>query len=99
MTLGTFRTTMKAAAAAGALAFAGALSTDAQAQPLEPPAVYITTASPYYYEGHAVYWYNNRWGWREPHGGGWHWYEHEPQALHEHRVHAPPARYHYEHRR
>jgi hypothetical protein len=99
MTFEPLRTILKAATAAGSLAFACAFSTDAHAQPLppEPPAVYITTASPSYYEGHAVYYYNSRWGWRDPHG--WHWYEHEPAVLHEHRVHAPPARYHYEHRR
>ena len=94
-----FRTMMAAATAAGALVLASAFSTDAHAQPFppEPPAVYITTARPVYYESHPVYWYNTRWGWREH--GGWHWYEHEPQVLHERRMHGPPPRYHYEHRR
>jgi hypothetical protein len=93
------------------LAAAAALAGPAAAQPLPPappvilppiipapPAVFVATTAPVYYEGHASYWYRDRWVWREPHG--WHAYEREPVFLHEHRMHAPPPRhYHYEHHR
>jgi hypothetical protein len=63
-----------------------------------PPAVFIATTSPVYYEGHATYWYGDHWVWRD--GRAWHPYEHEPEFLHERRVHREPhRRWHYEHHR
>jgi hypothetical protein len=95
------------AAASGGLSLLGAGDAAAQiplppppplpAVVVAPPSVVVTTARPVYYEGHAHYWYGNHWYWRDPHG--WHTYEAEPRYLREHRFHAPPPRYHYEHRR
>jgi hypothetical protein len=45
-----------------------------------PPADYIATVQPVYYEGHAAYWYGNRWYYRDA-GGRWGHYDHEPAAL------------------
>ncbi|MCL2448139.1 MAG: hypothetical protein FWD17_04245 [Polyangiaceae bacterium] len=60
-----------------------------------PPPVVIATTPPVYYEGHAAYWYGNRWVWRDGHG--WHAYDREPGYLHDHRFdHRRPR---YEHHR
>jgi hypothetical protein len=86
--------------ALGTFAFSLVLSTAAVAQPGPPdapPPVFIATVEPVYFEGHAAYWYGSHWYWRDPHG--WHWYANEPGFLRDHRAHARPARYHYEHRR
>ena len=48
-----------------------------------PPDAYIATTTPYYYEGHATYWYGNRWYYRD--GGRWSHYEREPSGLRDHR--------------
>jgi hypothetical protein len=48
-----------------------------------PPAAYVATASPVYYEGHPAYWYGNRWYYRN--GGGWGYYRSEPRYLNEYR--------------
>ncbi|HXX69311.1 MAG TPA: hypothetical protein VEK07_19155 [Polyangiaceae bacterium] len=94
--------------AAGAILSLGLLvgaSADVAAQPVPPPPEVvvppppevIATVEPVYYEGHPAYWYGGHWYWRDPHG--WHWYGVEPAYLRDHRAHAPPPRYHYEHRR
>jgi hypothetical protein len=44
-----------------------------------PPADYIATVEPVYFEGHAAYWYNNRWYYRD--GARWGHYDHEPAGL------------------
>ena len=44
-----------------------------------PPAAYIATATPEYYEGRPVYYYNNSWYYRDH--GRWSYYRHEPQYL------------------
>jgi hypothetical protein len=48
-----------------------------------PPVEHIRVAPSVVYEGHPVYWYNNRWYYR--HGGGWAFYEKEPEFLKPHR--------------
>jgi hypothetical protein len=48
-----------------------------------PPAWYIATTRPTYYEGHASYWYGNRWHYRE--GNRWRAYREEPRYLRERR--------------
>jgi hypothetical protein len=58
-----------------------------------PPAWYVATSSPVYHEGHASYWYGNRWYYRD--GGSWHSYGEEPQHLREARGRAEPARHYY----
>jgi hypothetical protein len=59
-----------------------------------PPDAYIATADPFYFDGHASYWYGNRWYYRD--GGHWAHYDHEPPALYQRRIQAPPARRSYE---
>jgi hypothetical protein len=44
-----------------------------------PPDAYIASASPEYYEGRPVYYYNNYWYYRDH--GRWSYYRHEPQYL------------------
>ena len=60
----------------------------------EPPIAYIDTAEPIYYEGHASYWYGNRWYYRD--GPRWRHYDREPDELRERRSHGPPKRRVYE---
>jgi hypothetical protein len=49
-----------------------------------PPAAYIATATPYYYEGRAAYYYNNRWYYRD--GARWNYYRSEPSVLGQYRT-------------
>lgn len=44
-----------------------------------PPPDFVATVQPVYYEGHAAYWYNGRWFYRD--GGHWAHYDREPAAL------------------
>jgi hypothetical protein len=78
-----------------------AAESDASAQgvvvDIVPPAGFVATTEPVYYEGHPAYWYHNRWYYRNPHG--WGWYHDEPAYLRDRRVREPPRRWHYEHRR
>jgi len=62
-----------------------------------PPPVFIATARPVYFEGHAAYWYRNRWHYRE--GREWRTYREEPRYLREYRTRREPERHFYEHRR
>jgi hypothetical protein len=69
---------------------------EAQYAPPPPPAAYIATAQPEYFEGRAVYFYNNQWYYRE--GRAWNYYRTEPAYLRDRRVHVTTvnhARYHY----
>jgi hypothetical protein len=59
-----------------------------------PPPSFIATAQPVYYDGHASYWYDNHWVYRD--GGGWSTYRSEPPYLAQRRVQAGPARRTYE---
>ena len=58
-----------------------------------PPAAYIATTDPYYFDGQAAYWYNNRWFYRN--GNGWGGYAHEPAGLAVRRSQGGPARVNY----
>jgi hypothetical protein len=69
--------------------------------PPPPPDAYVATTTPEYYEGHAVYWYNGNWYYRDERGG-WNYYHTEPPALRDRREHAKdpkqdPKRYRYDH--
>ncbi len=59
----------------------GALfSADAKAQVVvEPPAAYVASYSPVYYNGFAHYYYGNRRYYRDH--GAWRSYDHEPEYL------------------
>jgi hypothetical protein len=59
-----------------------------------PPDAYIATAEPVYFDGHASYWYGNRWYYRD--GGHWNHYDHEPAGLYRRRMAAPIMRRSYE---
>jgi hypothetical protein len=58
-----------------------------------PPAWFIATARPVYYEGHAAYWYGGRWHYRD--GREWRTYREEPRYLREYRSHREPERHYY----
>jgi hypothetical protein len=74
----------------------GVVSTSAFAQPMPPPPPpeFVATAEPFYYEGHAAYWYDNHWYYHDAHGA-WAYYHDEPRALADRRRAAPPARHTY----
>ena len=59
-----------------------------------PPDAYIATTVPFYYDGYPTYWWNGHWYYRV--GGRWAFYQHEPRALYDQRIHAPPVRHNYE---
>lgn len=90
------KATKRSVAKTLAVTFAlSALTTVAAAQfppPPPPPDTYIATAEPVYYQGRPAYWYQNHWYWRD-NNGAWNYYHDEPAELHEHRMHAPPARH------
>jgi hypothetical protein len=78
----------------GVLGSVSLTSSVASAQEVAPPAEYIATAEPVYYEGHPAYWYGNRWYYRN--GGAWAYYHSEPGYLHDWRGRPGwGARYHY----
>jgi hypothetical protein len=88
------------AALASALG-AGALGCEVSAYPENyyvegdyPPADWIATTEPVYFEGHAAYWYHGRWCYRD--GNRWSSYQREPPALAQHRAqYGAPARRNY----
>ncbi len=51
-----------------------------------PPAAYIATATPVYYQGYPSYYYGNRWYYR--YNNGWRSWHDEPAYLRDYRVHA-----------
>ena len=59
-----------------------------------PPDGYIATTAPVYFEGRPMYWYGNRWSYRE--GGRWYHYDREPPMLYQRRMQGPPVRRIYE---
>ena len=59
-----------------------------------PPDAYIATTEPVYFDGHASYWYGNRWYYRD--GGGWNHYDREPAGLYQRRMGGPIVRRSYE---
>jgi hypothetical protein len=68
-----------------------AMPSEAQAQYVSvgvgvyPPAAYIATATPEYYEGRPVYYYGNQWYYRGG-DGRWSYYRAEPGYLRERRA-------------
>jgi hypothetical protein len=79
----------------GALA-ACLASAPAQAQVeirISPPAWFIATNRPVYFEGRPSYWYGNQWHYRE--GRTWRTYRTEPKFLRDHRGPQRPDRRHY----
>jgi hypothetical protein len=63
-----------------------AYSHDADAQIVVsegPPAAYVASYEPVYYNGFAHYLYRDRWYYRDH--AAWHAWDHEPGFLHEHR--------------
>lgn len=46
-----------------------------------PSDAYIATTAPVYFEGRPMYWYGNRWSYRE--GGRWNHYDREPAGLYQ----------------
>ena len=50
---------------------------------IRPPSWFIATTWPVYFEGHASYWYGDRWYYRD--GGAWRYYHDEPTYLRDHR--------------
>jgi hypothetical protein len=61
-----------------------------------PPSWYIATARPVYYEGHASYWYGDRWHYRDRDRRAWRTYREEPRYLREYRRNREPERHYYE---
>ena len=75
------------------IAIALGSSTEARAQiaiTFAPPAAYIATSQPEYFEGRPVYWYNNNWYYRDH--GRWSYYRREPVYLRDRRAHWTPER-------
>ena len=56
-----------------------------------PPAAYIATAQPEYFEGRPAYFYNNYWYYRDH--GRWSYYRSEPGYLRDRRAHWGHDRY------
>jgi hypothetical protein len=86
------RSIVKGVLCAGAIAVSLA-SAPARAQVVvefSPPAAFVATSAPVYYEGHASYWYGNRWYYRD--GGAWRYYHNEPAHLRERRAQHEPQR-------
>jgi hypothetical protein len=50
-----------------------------------PSAGFVATAQPVFYEGHATYWYNGHWVYRDG-GGRWGYYRSEPGYLSQRRA-------------
>jgi hypothetical protein len=92
----TLTTALKSVFCAAAIA-ACLASPNAQAQVeiIFPPAAYIATAAPVYFEGRPAYWWGGRWYYRE--GRDWRYYHEEPVFLRERREHErwEPARHYY----
>ncbi len=88
-------TTLRGVLPAAALA-ACLFATPARAQlevVVAPPADYLATTEPVYFEGHAAYWYGNRWYYRD--GSAWRYYHDEPGYLREYRGRREPHRVFY----
>lgn len=80
-----------AVVALGAIGLAG---TPAAAQYAPPTVEVIATQVPVYHEGHATYWYNGFWHYRDGHGA-WAYYHEEPAFLREHRTRHAAEYHHY----
>lgn len=80
--------------AVAAVATVCLVESPAAAQVSPPPVEVIATLAPIYHEGHATYWYNGYWHYRDTHGG-WLYYHEEPVYLREWRSHHPFYWHHY----
>lgn len=92
----TAKTLSKAVATAlsiGTIAGVCLLAAPALAQDDGPPPEVIATLVPVYHEGHAAYWYNGRWYYRD--GARWNYYHDEPKDLRDHRMAHPPVYHQY----
>ena len=70
----------------GAALFVGALAAPASAGiHISLPIEIVATDTPVYYEGHAAYWYGDRWYYRS--GREWYEYREEPVYLRDYRLH------------
>jgi hypothetical protein len=69
--------------AAGVAVTAEAPSAEAQVVYYYPPASYVASYRPVYYNGYAHYWYGNRWWYRDH--GAWRGYVTEPAYLYGYR--------------
>jgi hypothetical protein len=58
-----------------------------------PPAWFVATNQPTYYEGHASYWYGNQWHYRD--GRTWRTYREEPRMLRDRRDRHQDGRHYY----
>ena len=59
-----------------------------------PPPEVIATITPVYFEGHAAYWWHDRWHYRDARGG-WFRYHAEPAFLRDRRFSHPADRHYY----
>jgi hypothetical protein len=62
-----------------------------------PPAEYIATTPPVYYEGRPCYYYDGYWRYRDDRGA-WRYYTQEPQTLYQRRSREPQRHVYYENR-
>ena len=60
---------------------------------IHPPAWYVATTTPVYYEGRPAYWYRDRWYYRQ--GRQWRDYREEPSYLRGHRERQERNRHYY----
>ncbi len=79
---------------AGALAAVCLVGSPGAAQVSPPPAEVITVLVPVYHEGHATYYYNGYWHYRDVHGA-WAYYHEEPVFLRDYRSHHHFEYHHY----
>ncbi len=78
----------------GALAAICIAGAPALAQYAPPPDEVVATLVPVYHEGHATYWYNGYWHYRDG-KGAWAYYHEEPAFLRDHRNQHPAEYHHY----
>jgi hypothetical protein len=71
--------------------------TVAQAQEAAPPAEFVASFTPEYFEGRPVYYYRNMWYYRD--GNRWSYYRSEPAYLRDRRSHWEHERSHYHYHR
>ena len=93
-TIGTLSNVLATSLSIGALAAICLTSLPAVAQYAPPPVEVIATLTPVYHEGHATYWYNGYWHYRDAHGA-WAYYHEEPAFLRDWRGHHPVVWHHY----
>jgi hypothetical protein len=92
--IGTLSRALAASLSIGALGAICLSGPPAAAQVQPPPVEVIATLVPVYHEGHATYWYNGYWHYRDTHGA-WAYYHEEPVFLRDWRGHHPAEWHHY----